>query len=115
MLVEELSEEQETARRADLLARIQENVHRASERLSEMSRAGHKWQNMVEQTLDLAGALELLRTHLSPSVAATRAVLRIDCPRGLIVHGDSHAVRTARPLRISSRHVSNVPAGTSID
>lgn len=95
LLVEELSEEQEAARRSDLLARIQENVHRASERLSEMSRAGHKWENMVEQTLDLAGALDLLRTHLSPSVAATRAVLRIDCPRGLIVHGDSHAVRTA--------------------
>jgi len=95
LLVEELSEEQETVRRTDLLARIQENVHRAGERLSEMSRAGQKWQDMVEQTLDLSGALELLRTRLTPSVTATRAVLRIDCPRGLIVHGDSHAVRTA--------------------
>ena len=95
LLIEELSEEQDQARRQDLLARIRDNVHRASERLSEMSRAGQKWQEMAEQTLDLAGALELLRSRLTPSAAATRAVLRIDCPRGITVHGDSHAVRTA--------------------
>ena len=95
LLVEELSEEQDQTRRTDLLARIQENVHRASERLSEMSRAGHKWQDMVEQTLDLSGTLELLRARLTPAAAETRTVLRIDCPRGLTVHGDAHAVRTA--------------------
>ena len=50
---------------------------------------------MVEQTLDLSSALELLRSRLTPSATATRAVLRIECPRGITVHGDSHAVRTA--------------------
>src|SRR5262249_7140496 len=95
LLIEDLSDEQDAPRRADLLARIQENVHRASERLSEMSRAGQKWQQMAEQKLDLSGALELLRSRLTPSAEATRALLRIDCPRGITVHGDSHAVRTA--------------------
>ena len=95
LLVEDLSEEQQLARRSELLLRIRENVLRASERISEMSRAGQKWQDMVHQTLDLSGTLELLRTQLTPTVAATHAALRIECPRGLAVHGNAHAVRTA--------------------
>ncbi len=95
LLVEEISEETEPAQRAELLRRIQENVGRASERISELSRAGQKWQDMVQQTFDLFGTLELLRNRLQPSVRATNAVLVIDCPRGLAVHGNALAVRTA--------------------
>ncbi len=62
LLVEELSDEQDAAQRAELLRRIR---------------------------------LELLRGRLAPTVLETRAVLRIECPRGLAVHGDAHAVRTA--------------------
>jgi signal transduction histidine kinase len=95
LLVEELTDESDAAQRAELLRRIRDNVLRASERISEMSRFGQKWQDMVRQTLDLSGTLELLRHRLTPTVLETRAVLRIDCPRGLAVHGDAHAVRTA--------------------
>jgi len=95
LLVEELSDEQDAAQRAELLRRIRDNVVRASERISEMSRFGQKWQDMVHQTLDLSGTLELLRGRLTPTALETRAVLRIECPRGLAVHGDAHAVRTA--------------------
>src|SRR5882762_412920 len=95
LLVEEISEETEAAQRAELLRRIQENVGRASERISELSRAGQKWQDMVQQTFDLFGTLELLRNRLQPTVRATNAVLVIDCPRGLAVHGNALAVRTA--------------------
>ncbi len=95
LLVEELSDEQDAAQRAELLRRIRDNVLRASERISEMSRFGQKWQDMVHQTLDLSRTLELLRGRLTPTILETRAVLRIECPRGLAVHGDAHAVRTA--------------------
>jgi signal transduction histidine kinase len=95
LLVEEISEETEPAQRAELLRRIQENVGRASERISELSRAGQKWQDMVQQTFDLFGTLELLRNRLQPTVRATNAVMVIDCPRGLAVHGNALAVRTA--------------------
>jgi signal transduction histidine kinase len=95
LLVEEVSEERDPARRAGLLRRIQDNVVRASERISELSQAGQRWQDMVHQTLDLSGTLELLRVRLTPTVMETRAALRIDCPRGLAVHGDAYAVRTA--------------------
>jgi two-component system, NtrC family, C4-dicarboxylate transport sensor histidine kinase DctB len=95
LLVEEVSDEPGPARRNELLRRIHDNVVRASERISEMSRAGQKWQDRVQQTLDLSGMLDLLRDRLTPTVLATQAVLHIDCPRGLAVHGDVLAVRTA--------------------
>jgi signal transduction histidine kinase len=95
LLVEELSDEQDAERRAELLRRIRDNVVRASERISEMSRFGQKRPDMVHQTLDLSGTLELLRGRLAPTALETRAVLRIECPKGLAVHGDAHAVRTA--------------------
>jgi len=95
LLVEDLSDEQDQARRSELLRRIRENVVRASDRISEMSRFGQKSQDMLDQTLDLSGTLEVVRSRLAPTVLDTRAALRIDCPRGLSVQGDAHAVGTA--------------------
>src|SRR6202171_1632416 len=83
LLVEEVSEENDPALRAELLARIRENVERASERLSELSRAGQRPKDTVDQVVDLASTLDELHERLKPTVQATRAVLDIDCPRGL--------------------------------
>jgi signal transduction histidine kinase len=95
LLVEEVSEEKDPALRAELLARIRENVERASERLSELSRAGQRPKDTVDQVVDLASTLDELRERLKPTVQATRAVLDIDCPRGLAVRGQAHALRAA--------------------
>jgi signal transduction histidine kinase len=95
LLVEELSEADDLRRRADLLQRIRENVQRASERLAELSRAGQQVGETADQKVDLAAALEELRQRLKPALQATRATVEIDCPRGLAVRGDAHAVRTA--------------------
>jgi signal transduction histidine kinase len=95
LLVEEVSEEKDPQRRAELLQRIRENVQRASERLAELSRVGEQSAETVDQKVDLAEALEELRERLMPALQATRATVEIDCPRGLAVRGDAHAVRTA--------------------
>jgi signal transduction histidine kinase len=94
LLVEELSEEKDPTARDELVRRIRENVTRASDRLSELSRAG-KGQEGTDQIIDLAGALEMVRERLTPTLQETAAVLHIDCPRGLSVRGDAHAVRSA--------------------
>jgi len=95
LLVEEASEEPDPVLRKDLLDRIRENVGRATERLAELARAGQQAEGTAEQPVDLAGTLDELRQRLSPTLLATRATLEIDCPRGLSVRGDAHAVRTA--------------------
>src|SRR5205085_11356057 len=94
LLVEELSEEKDPVARDELIRRIRENVGRASDRLSELSRAG-KGEEGGEETVDLAGALETVRERLGPTLQETAAVLHIECPRGLSVRGDAHAVRSA--------------------
>jgi signal transduction histidine kinase len=95
LLVEEARDEQDPALRKELLDRIGENVERATERLAELSRAGQRGEAPAEQSVNLSFALEELRQRLNPTVQATRAVLEIDCPRGLAVRGDAHALRTA--------------------
>ena len=95
LLVEEARDEQDPALRKELLDRIGENVERATERLSELARAGQRGEAPAEEKVDLSGALEELRKRLNPTVQATHAVLEIDCPRGLAVRGDAHALRTA--------------------
>jgi len=95
LLVEELSDEKDPAAREELMQRVRENVRRASERVSELSRAGHGWLEPEGQTVDLAGTLEIVRERLKPSVSETKALLHIECPRGLSVQGEAHAVRTA--------------------
>ena len=62
--------------------------------LSELSRAG-KGQEGVDQIIDLARALEMVRERLTPALQETATVLHIECPRGLSVRGDEHAVRSA--------------------
>jgi len=95
LLVEALADETDPAARDELFKRIRENVSRASERLSELSRAGRQWQESVEQTVDLAATLELLRERLEPTAQANKAMLQIECPRGLAIRGNAHAVRSA--------------------
>ena len=51
LFVEEVSHEKDPELRADLLRRIHENVARATERLSELSRAGQNPHDRVEQRL----------------------------------------------------------------
>jgi len=95
LLVEEAKDEQDPALRKELLDRIRENVDRATERLAELSRAGQQRADSVEARVDLSGTLEELRQRLSPTAQASKAVLQIDCPRGLAVRGDAHALRSA--------------------
>jgi signal transduction histidine kinase len=95
LLVEEVSESEDPRQREELLQRIRENVQRAIERLAELSRAGQQVAETMEQKIDLAAALEELRERLKPTLEKTRAIVEIDCPRGLAVRGDAHAVRTA--------------------
>lgn len=95
LLVEEAGDEQDPVLRKELLARIRENVQRATDRLSELSRAGQQPEGMLERRVDLPMALEELRQRLNPTLQSTRAVMDIDCPRGLAVRGDAHALRSA--------------------
>jgi signal transduction histidine kinase len=95
LLVEALGDETDPKAREELFQRIRENVARASERLSELSRAGRQWQESVEQKVDLAATLDLLRERLEPTAQANKAMLQIECPRGLCIRGDAHAVRSA--------------------
>lgn len=95
LLVEEAKDEQDPARRKELLDRIHENVARATERLAELSRVGQRRGGEVDSTVDLAGTLDELRQRLSPTAQAAKAVMQIECPRGLAVRGDAHALRTA--------------------
>jgi len=94
LLVEEAAEERDQARRNELLNRIRENVARASERLAKLSRAGQQ-QETVAGKVELLPALDELRERLQPKLQATHAALEIDCPRGLSVRGDSHAILSA--------------------
>jgi signal transduction histidine kinase len=95
LLVEELSEEVDAETRSQLLHRLRDNVQRATERLAELSRAGQRQADTLDQKVDLSNTLDELRERLKPTVQATRSVLEIDCPRGLAVRGDAHALRSA--------------------
>jgi hypothetical protein len=95
LLLEEMSDEQDPAIRAELLNRIRDNVTRATERLAELSRAGQTRLEPVEQRVDLASTLDELRERLKPTLQTTHATLQVECPRGMTVRGDSHALRSA--------------------
>jgi signal transduction histidine kinase len=95
LLMEELSEERSPEARGQLLERLRDNIERATERLAELSRAGQRHADTVDQRVDLSQTLEELRERLKPTVLATRSALEIDCPRGLAVRGDAHALRSA--------------------
>src|SRR5436305_9053431 len=80
LLVEEMSEATTPEERADLLKRIAENVSRATERLSELSRAGQVQGETLDQSVDLNATLEELRQRLKPTAESTNAIMEIECP-----------------------------------
>ena len=95
LLVEEMGEERDPDRRAGLLARVRENVSRATERLAELSRAGQVPPDHATDKVDLASTLDELRERLHPAALASRTTVEIACPRGLSVRGDALALRSA--------------------
>ena len=94
LLMEELEEETNAARRAEMMKRIRENVDRATMRVSELSRAGRAPED-VQQPLELANALGDLHKRIAAAARANGTELIVDCPRGLAVRGDALALRSA--------------------
>ena len=95
LLVEELGEERSPAHRVELLARLRDNLSRATERLGDLARAGQGPQGGAQSRIDLVTALEDLRHRLLPAAIASRATVEIVCPRGLEIRGDAPALRSA--------------------
>ena len=94
LLMEELEEETNPVRRAEMMKRLRENVDRASVRVSELSRAGRAPDD-VQQPLELATALADLQKRIAAAARANGTELIVDCPRGLAVRGDPLALRSA--------------------
>ena len=95
LLIEDAADEHDEVRRAELLRRVRDNAARATERLADLSRAGQMMRDNADASVDLASTLEELRERLAPTLRATRASFDVECPRGLAVRGDAHAVRSA--------------------
>jgi signal transduction histidine kinase len=96
LLVEEMREEKDPQAREELLDRLKDNVSRATDRIGELSRAGQRqWDTVEDQKVDLSVTLDELRERLKPTVVAARSTLDVDCARGLSVRGDAHALRSA--------------------
>ena len=95
LLVEELREAQDEGVRDDLLERIRGNAARATDRLSELSRTGQTSGDPMESSVDLGATLEELRRRLKSAAEESGAMIEIQCPRGLAVRGDAHALRAA--------------------
>jgi signal transduction histidine kinase len=94
LLMEELEEETDPTRRAEMMKRLRENVDRASARVSELSRAGRAPDD-VQQPLELSTALGDLHKRIAAAARANGTELIVDCPRGLAVRGDALALRSA--------------------
>jgi len=94
LLMEELDEESNPSKRAELIGRLRENVDRASGRVSELSRAGRAPEE-VPEPVDLAIALQDLQRRVATAAHMTGTELIVDCPRGLAVRADALAVRSA--------------------
>jgi signal transduction histidine kinase len=94
LLLEDVREELDPARRTELLARIHENVDRASARVSELSRAGQKPEDM-QQPVDLANALADVQRRIAGAARESATDVLVDCARGLAVRADSLALRSA--------------------
>ncbi|MBS2025428.1 MAG: HAMP domain-containing histidine kinase [Deltaproteobacteria bacterium] len=78
----------------DLLPRMRANAERASERLSELARAGHGREDDAEP-LELGRVLDQLHDRMKPTAMAQGTTLSIECPRGLSVRADPLALRSA--------------------
>jgi len=94
LLMEELDEESNPIRRGELIARLRENVERASSRVSELSRAGRAPEEMPEP-VDLAIALQELQKRVASAARMSGTEVTVECPRGLAVRADALAVRSA--------------------
>jgi signal transduction histidine kinase len=92
LLVEEL--EADPRQVSELLPRLRDNVLRATERLSEMSRAGQA-PGESAGPVDLLAVLEEMKTRLSSAASLSRSAVVVECPRGLSVRADSLALRSA--------------------
>ena len=94
LLMEELDEESDPGKRGELIARLRENVDRASGRVSELSRAGRAPEE-VQEPVDLAIALQELQKRVAGAARMSGTEIVVDCPRGLAVRADALAVRSA--------------------
>ena len=94
LLMEELDEETNPGKRAELIARLRENVDRASGRVSELSRAGRAPEE-VPEPVDLAIALLELQKRVASAARMSGTEITVECPRGLAVRADALAVRSA--------------------
>src|SRR5712692_6776290 len=94
LLMEELDEETDPGKRAELIARLRENVDRASGRVSELSRAGRAPEEWPEP-VDLAIALQELQKRVASAARMSGTEITVDWPRGLAVRADALAVRSA--------------------
>ena len=94
LLMEELDEEREPGRRAELLRRLRDNVARASERVSGLSRAGRAPED-VQEPIEVFTALADLQRSIWSTARASGTEVVIDCPRGLAVRADPLALRSA--------------------
>jgi signal transduction histidine kinase len=92
LLLEEI--ETEPHRLEELTPRLRENLSRATDRLSELSRAGRAPEEALGP-VRLESALEELRGRLQPLATATRTSLVIECARELSVQADPLALRSA--------------------
>jgi signal transduction histidine kinase len=92
LLVEEL--EADPRQVSDILPRLRDNVLRATERLSEMSRAGQAPEETAGP-VDLLAVLEDMKARLSSAASLSRSAVVVECPRGLSVRADSLALRSA--------------------
>ena len=94
LLMEELDEESDPAKRGELIGRLRENVDRASGRVSELSRAGRAPEE-VQEPVDLAIALQELQKRVASAARMTGTEITMECPRGLAVRADALALRSA--------------------
>jgi len=94
LLMEELDEESDPGKRGELIARLRENVDRASVRVSELSRAGRAPEE-VQEPVDLAIALQELQKRVASAARTSGTEIVVDCPRGLAVRADALALRSA--------------------
>jgi signal transduction histidine kinase len=92
--MEELDDESDPAKRAELIGRLRENVERASGRVSELSRAGRA-PDEAQEPVDLASVLADLEKRVAAAALASGTEVAVECPRGLAVQADALALRSA--------------------
>jgi signal transduction histidine kinase len=95
LLVEELSEDGDAARREDLLKRVRENLKRATDRIQELARVGFDPVDDDLASVEVSAALDEVRSRLLPHAAQSRTEIVVDCPKGLHVKSAPLAVRSA--------------------